>query len=355
MMKDFVYKGLPSRVVFGNGFRAKVAEEAALLNIKKPMIICTPFQNEQAEEVAKYLKSFSPVIYDQAVMHVPVETIQDALKVVKENNIDGFVCIGGGSTIGLAKALVLELELPILALPTTFAGSEMTPVWGKTENGVKTTGRDLRVLPKTVIYDPELTYTLPAHIAGPSGINAMAHAVEALYSEQTNPVISLMAEESIRALGKSLLTIVSEPDNKEARSDALYGAWLASNVLGNVGMALHHKLCHTLGGSFNLPHGDVHKVILPYAVYYNCDHAPEAMAAIGRALGVDANQAASAIYQLSAKLAGPISLKELGMSESDLDKAAEIAGKNPYYNPRPVISEDIRHILQMAFDGVEPV
>jgi maleylacetate reductase len=319
------------------------------------LVICTPFQLEHATELASELAEFSPTIYDQAVMHVPVETVREALNIVVDKKIDGFICIGGGSTIGLAKALALELDLPILALPTTYAGSEMTPVWGKTENGVKTTGRDLRVLPKTVIYDPELTYTLPGHVAGPSGINAMAHAVEGLYSEQGNPVISLMAEESIRALGRSLLAVVTDPDNKEARSDALYGAWLASLVLGNVGMALHHKLCHTLGGSFNLPHGDVHKVILPYATYYNREFAPDAMQAIGRALGVDASQAASAIYKLSAKLPGPISLKDMGMTKADLDTAAEIASRNPYYNPRPVVREDIRHILQMAFDGVEPI
>ena len=355
-MNDFIYNGLPSRVVFGNGFRTKVLEETILLKIKRPMVICTEFQRAQAEDVAANVESLNPIIYDKAIMHVPVETVSDALSVVLENQIDGFICIGGGSTIGLAKALALDLGLPILALPTTFAGSEMTPVWGKTENGIKTTGRDLRVLPKTVIYDPELTYTLPPHIAGPSGINAMAHAVEGLYSEQANPVISLMAEESIRALGSSLPKIMKDPDDHAARSDALYGAWLASTVLGNVGMALHHKLCHTLGGSFNLPHGDVHKVILPYATYYNRQHAVPAMEAIARALYVDSPQDAPlAIFELSEQLAGPMTLKDLGMSEADLDKAAAIAGKNPYYNPRPVIESNIREILQMAYDGTEPV
>lgn len=354
-MNDFIYNGLPSRVIFGNGFRAKVAEEVQLLNIKKPMVICTPFQLEQAQEISDYLAAFSPVIYDQAVMHVPVETVNHALKVVVEHGIDGFVCIGGGSTIGLAKALALELETPILAIPTTFAGSEMTPVWGKTADGVKTTGRNVVVLPKTVIYDPELTYTLPPHIAGPSGINAMAHAVEGLYSEQRNPIISLMAEEGIRALGASLPQVMSEPENHEARSNALYGAWLCSTVLGNVGMALHHKLCHTLGGSFNLPHGDVHKVVLPYATWYNREHAPYAMQAIGRALNVSPEKAPSAIYQLSKKLPGPMSLKELGMTEVDIEKAAELASLNPYYNPRPVVKDDIRQILDMAFYGVEPL
>lgn len=354
-MNDFVYDGLPCRVLFGAGTRRKIAEEVKRLEITKPMIISTPNQLGHASEIAELVADTHPVIYDKAVMHVPVETISEALDKVHEEQIDGFICVGGGSTIGLAKALALEIHLPIIALPTTFAGSEMTPVWGKTKDGIKTTGKDLNVLPKAVLYDPELSYSLPVEVAGPSGINAMAHAVEGLYSADRNPIISMMAEESIWALGRSLPQIAAEPSNKVARSEALYGAWLASNVLGNVGMALHHKLCHTLGGSFNLPHGDVHKVILPYATYYNRDHAPEAMAAIGRALNANPQNAGGAIYKLSKKLPGPMSLAELGMNESDLDKAATLASQNPYYNPRPIEGKDIRHILQMAFDGIEPI
>jgi alcohol dehydrogenase class IV len=252
-----------------------------------------------------------------------------------------------------APALPTLPALPIVAIPTTFSGSEMTPIYGVMAGGGKRTGRDARVLPRTVIYDPRLLLALPARIAGPSGINAVAHAVEALYAEDANPVTSLMAEEAIRALAAALPRVVGTPGDLGARSDALYGAWLAGSCLGAVGMALHHKLCHTLGGAFNLPHAETHTVVLPHAVHYNRAAAPDAMARAARALGGGAD-AAGALFDLGRALRAPASLAEIGMPASSLDEAARLALANPYFNPRPIEYAGVRRLLQDAWDGRRP-
>jgi maleylacetate reductase len=240
-------------------------------------------------------------------------------------------------------------------VPTTYAGSEMTPIYGLTEGRLKRTGRDMRVLPRTVIYDPALTLSLPAAISAASGVNAMAHAVEALYAEDANPVISLMAEESIRALGEALPVIVRTPDDMEMRSRALYGAWLAGSCLGAVGMALHHKLCHTLGGTFNLPHAQTHAAMLPHTAHYNHSAAPEALARVARALGGrEASEAGERLFELNRALGIPLALAQIGMAEEGLDEAADLACKNPYANPRAVERDAIRALLQRAWQGVAP-
>jgi alcohol dehydrogenase class IV len=265
------------------------------------------------------------------------------------------VAIGGGSTTGLGKAIALDSGLPILAIPTTYAGSEMTPIYGLTEAGLKKTGKDPRVLPKTVIYDPELSRSLPVGLSVTSGINAIAHAAEGLYAQDSNPVMDLMAEEGIAAIARALPAIRRRPEDIEARSDALYGAWLCGSVLGNVGMALHHKLCHTLGGSFNLPHAEVHTVVLPHAIAFNAKAAPRAMQRIARALG--AEDAAQGLQVLARDNGAPIALKDIGMHEADLDRAADLAVSNPYWNPRPfgpAERGEIRALLQRAYEGAPP-
>jgi maleylacetate reductase len=291
-------------------------------------------------------------VFDGAVMHVPIEVAAAARDKSRRVQADCCVAIGGGSTTGLAKAVALTSRLPILAIPTTYAGSEMTPIWGLTEGGIKKTGRDLCVLPKTVIYDPVLTTSLPVALSVTSGINAIAHCVEALYSRDANPIISLIAEEGIRALVGGLREIVMQPENLDARAGALYGAWLGGVSLGAVGMALHHKLCHTLGGTFNLPHAETHTVVLPHAVAYNAAAAPEQIERVARALG--ARSAAEGLYDLAASLGAPVSLESLGMRREQLDHAADLAVQNPYYNPRPVTRDGIRKLLENAFEGRRP-
>ena len=351
-MRDFVYDQLACRVVFGAGAFDKLAAEVDRLGLSKLLVLSTPGQVKLAEEAARRLGSRAAGLYPHAKMHVPIETAQAARAEARRLGADGAVAIGGGSTIGLGKAIALESGLPIVAIPTTYAGSEMTPIYGLTEGGAKKTGRDAKVLPRTVIYDPLLTLGLPAKISGPSGMNAIAHCVEALYAENANPVISLMAEEGIRTLARSLPRIAADLGDLDARGDALYGAWLAGISLGAVGMALHHKLCHTLGGSFNLPHAETHTIVLPHAVAYNSEAAPEAMRRIARALGGE--DAATGLYDLAAAIGAPLALKDIGLQEQDLDRAAEIAARNPYYNPRPVSRDGIRRLLEDAFHGRRP-
>ena len=351
-MRAFTHNALPGRVVFGAGSLAKLSEEIERLGTRRALVLCTPQQREQAQDVAARLGTRCAGIFDQAVMHVPIETARAARAEARRLDADCAVAVGGGSTTGLGKAIALESSLPILAIPTTYAGSEMTPIYGITEDGLKKTGRDARVLPRTVIYDPTLTLGLPTGLSATSGMNAIAHAVEALYAEDANPISSMLAAEGIRALRQGLSRVVAEPLDLEGRSRCLYGAWLCGAVLGSVGMALHHKLCHTLGGSFNLPHAETHTVVLPHAVAYNRAAAPEAMKLAAAAL--DAEDAARALYALARELGAPLALKDIGMRESDLDRAAEIATKSPYYNPRPVEYGAIRKLLDDAYHGREP-
>ena len=351
-MLSFIYDILPSRVIFGAGCLNHLPAEIERLGCTKALVLSTPEQRETGLEIANRLGAQAVGLFDRAVMHVPIEIAQAARAEVQRLGADCCVAVGGGSTTGLGKAIALTSNLPILAIPTTYAGSEMTPIWGITEAGRKTTGRDPRVLPKTVLYEPALTVTMPAQLSVTSAINAMAHCVEALYARDANPIISMLAEDAIRAFAQSLPGVMKNPYDLEARAKAQYGAWLGGVSLGAVGMALHHKLCHTLGGTFNLPHAETHTIVLPHATAYNAQAAPEAMSRVARALGV--SSAAPGLFDLADSLGAPVALRAIGMKESDLDQAAEIASQNPYYNPRPVTREGIRALLQDAFEGRRP-
>ena len=352
-MTPFVCDLPAYRVTFGPGSLACLPDEVKRVGGTRAVVISMPTEARFAEDASERLGALSAGVYAGVVsQHVPVEMLKDAAEHAAKVGADCYVVISGGSTVGVGKGLALQTGLPIVAVPTTYAGSEMTPIYGLTEGGVKKTGRDRKVMPKSVIYDVNLTLSLPPHIAGPSGMNAMAHCVEALYAEDANPIVSLLAEEGIRALGRSLPVVVQDPSNVDARSDAQYGAWLGGTVLGAVGMSIHHKLCHTLGGSFNLPHAEVHTVILPHATAYNRDAAPDAMRRIAAALG--ATDAASGIYDLIAKIGAPRALKDIGMPADGLDRAADLALQNRYYNPRPLERAGIRELLQRAYEGARP-
>jgi maleylacetate reductase len=340
------------RVSFGAGNRSKLADEVNKLGLKRVLVLSTEFQRDLAQEISDSLGELSVGVYAKAEMHVPIETARDAQRFATEAGADGCIAVGGGSTTGLGKAIALEYGTPIIALPTTYAGSEMTPVWGLTADGVKKTGKDPRVLPTSVIYDPELTLSLPVGMSVTSGFNAIAHAVEALYAPDGSPIISLMAEEGVRALISALPNIVADPENIEHRSAALYGAWLCGATLGATTMSLHHKICHTLGGTFNLPHAETHTVVLPYALAYNAPSAPGAVEALRRATG--ASDPAAFLRKLSLKLGAPASLRELGLTEQDVEKAVDLATRNPYANPREVTPAGIRRLLTQALNG-DPV
>jgi alcohol dehydrogenase class IV len=351
-VKEFVYTASAARVIFGAGTLAQLPREIELLGSKKALVLCTAEQAAEGHRVADALGGLAAGVFAKAVMHVPIETAREARAMARELGADCAIAIGGGSTTGLGKAIALDSGLPIIAIPTTYAGSEMTPIFGLTEAGIKRTGKDPRVLPRTVIYDPELTLGLPFGFTVTSGMNAIAHAAEGLYARDGNPIMDLMAEEGIRAIATALPVLRSDLQNLEARTQALYGAWLCGTVLGNVGMALHHKLCHTLGGSFNLPHAEVHTVILPHAIAYNAAAIEPALARLNRAL--QSTDAAAALYDLARQNGAPISLQALGMAAHDLDRAADLAMANPYWNPQPIDRNAIRELLQQAWDGTRP-
>jgi alcohol dehydrogenase class IV len=350
---SFVYTPLPARVVFGAGSLDNLQSELEALQVHRPLVICTPEQTALASSVADRLGSQCCGVFAKAVMHVPIEVAREARVHASQVGADCIVAVGGGSTIGLGKAIALESNIPILAIPTTYAGSEMTPIYGLTENGQKKTGRSLKVLPRVVIYDPLLTLKLPVAMSTTSGLNAIAHCVEALYADNANPITSMMAEEGIRSLAQGLPRVADEPEDLQARIDCLYGAWLSGSVLGATSVALHHKLCHTLGGMFNLPHAETHAIILPHAVAYNAKAAPQAMARIAQALKAD--DAAQGLFDLAARLGVSLSLKSLGgVRSADLDRVADAALETPYPNPRPLERAAILTLLENAYYGRRP-
>lgn len=350
-MNPFVYSGLPMRVVFGAGSVAELAKEVDRLGAKRALLLATPGRTAMVKSVADPLGSRVAGVFDRVVMHTPLELAEEARRLAASVQADCCVVVGGGSTIGFGKAIALTSALPLLAVPTTYSGSEMTTIWGISEGGAKKTGRDPKVLPKTVIYDPALTLDLPPHVSAASGMNAMAHCVEALYAHDGNPIVSMMAEEGIRALASALPRVMENPKDIDARSDALYGAWLAGCTISTTSIALHHKLCHVLGGSFNLPHAETHSIVLPHAVRYN-ESAAEAMRRIERALGK--RDAPAAIYDLEKKLRLPLRLADIGMKEQDLERAARIAADAPYPNPRKVEYAPVLELLRHAYEGVRP-
>jgi alcohol dehydrogenase class IV len=348
-MRNFTYIGLPVRVVFGAGAVRGLAAEVDRLGARRVFLISTPGRAAMVRSLAEDLPIAG--VFDQAVMHTPAALVEQARRQAKDAKADCCVVVGGGSTIGFGKAIALTSGLPVLAVPTTYSGSEMTTIWGVSEGRSKKTGRDPKVLPKTVIYDPQLTLGLPPAVSAASGMNAMAHCVEALYAHDGNPIVSLMAEEGIRALASALPRILSQPENLEARADALYGAWLAGCTIATTSVALHHKLCHVLGG-LGLPHAETHAIVLPHALRYNADAAREAVRRVGAAMGV--SDAPAGLYDLEKRLGLPLRLADVGMKEADLEPAARIAAEAPYPNPRKVEYEPVLRLLRDAYEGRRP-
>jgi maleylacetate reductase len=349
----FTYEALPGRVVFGVGSVGNVAAELGRLGAGRVVLIADAQAKDVADDVSTALGETVGARWDEVAQHVPVELAERAREAVAAAGADGLVCIGGGSSTGLAKAIALTTRLPILAVPTTYAGSEMTPIYGLTGRH-KQTGRSLDVVPKVVVYDPALTVGLPSGVTGPSGFNALAHCVEALYGPGANPVTSLMALEGIRAIGRSLPVAVADGSDLDARTDLLYGAWLAGVALGATGTALHHKVCHALGGTYDLVHGDVNAVMLPHAVAYNTPGEPEQMGRVAAALGASDGDAARALYDLALAIGAPTSLEAIGMPYEGLDEAAERTVADTTVNPVPVSVEGVRSMLERAWRGARP-
>ena len=351
-MRPFTYEVLPGRVVFGFGTITRLSSELDGFGASRVVLVSDDMAKSEADEIEVDLGNRVVGRIGEIQPHVPIEEVEAARRLADESRADAVVTIGGGSTTGLGKAIVLEKDISFLAIPTTYAGSEMTPIYGITAGEIKRTGRDPRVKPRTVIYDVDLTLGLPKEVTAGSTMNALAHCVEALYAQERSPIVSIMALEGVRALQRGSVVVAGDPVNADGRSDLLYGAFLAGASLGAVGMAIHHRICHVLGGTFGLAHGDANAVILPHVVAYNREAEPAAMEALSDALGVA--DPAVGLFELADGLGAPTNLADLGITQADLEKATEMIVDGVGYNPRPVEREWIRKLLEDAYAGRPP-
>ncbi|NKB58270.1 MAG: iron-containing alcohol dehydrogenase [Alphaproteobacteria bacterium] len=352
-MEAFIHNTNPARVVFGAGQVQRLGDEVERLGCSRTLVVCTPGRAEMAETLSGSLGSRRVGIHAKARMHVPIETAEAGRAVTRELNADSVVSIGGGSAIGLGKAIALECDIPLLSVVTTYSGSEMTSACGMVEGGRKVQHHSPRMLPRVVIYDSELTVNLPPAISGPSGFNAIAHSVGSMYRQSSTPMLRLTSLDGIRAMASALPRIMADPSDLEARDDALYGAWLCGMAAGSGARSIHHKLAHVVGGSFDLPHAESHTILLPHSTAYNADVEPDAMTAIADALG--AKTAPQGLYELEKSVGTPTALKDIGMPEAGLDRAADEAMENSYPNPRPLDRAAIRVLLENAWHGNPPV
>jgi maleylacetate reductase len=345
----FTHATLPQRVVFAAGESpAAVAAEVEALGGSKVMLIASDREKELADPVAKEI----PVVlrHEEVVMHVPVEVVGRALRAAVDAGADILVSVGGGSTTGLAKAVALTTGLPIVAVPTTYAGSEATNVWGLTEGETKTTGVDDKVLPASVVYDAALLTSLPGEMTVASGLNAMAHCVDSMWGPRADPIDRALAQEGIRALATGLPAVADDSAGVEGIEQTLYGAYLAAVAFASAGSGMHHKICHVLGGMFNLPHAQTHAVVLPYVLAFNAPHAPEAAARIALAFG--SRTAGAGLAALREVLDAPRALRDYGMPEDGIAKAlGPITKAIPDNNPAPVTDENLTALLRAAWAG----
>jgi maleylacetate reductase len=351
-MRSFTYDSLPGRIVFGVGSVDRLPDEVDLLDVSRAIVFYDVSVKDVGSELVERLGARAVGEFTDIQQHVPIGVVERARKAARDVNADCAVTVGGGSTTGFGKVVALDPGLPLIAIPTTYAGSEMTPIYGITSDGQKRTANDMRVLPRTVLYDPALTTSLPAFVTGPSGLNAMAHCIEALYAKDANPITSLMSVEGIGALARGIPASVERPTDLEARSEAMYGAYLAGAALGVVGMAVHHRICHVLGGTFGLAHGDVNAVVLPHAVRYNQAAAPDAMVRVAAALGV--SDPATGIFDFARVIGAPSSLESLGFRREDIPEVVRLTVESPPWNPRPVEADGIAALLDDAFAGRRP-
>jgi maleylacetate reductase len=350
--RTFVHEALPGRVVFGVGAGDRVVDEVTALGLGRVLVIAAGSSKPAGDRLADRLGDRYGGSFTDVRQHVPEDLAATAREAARATGIDGVVAVGGGSAVGLAKAIAIDLDIPVVAVPTTYSGSEMTPIYGITGQH-KVTGRDLRALPRVVVYDPALTVGLPPGVTATSGFNALAHGVEGLYAPGTDPVAALYAEAAIRALAEGLPAAVDDPADLDARSTVLFGAHLAGRALAVAGTALHHKLCHILGGTFGLDHAATHAVVLPHAAQVMAHHEPEALARAAQALGgpTDPDAAPALLADLAARLGAPTSLAGLGLPAHAVDTAAALAATTL---GEAIPAEEIRALLENAFHGRRP-
>ena len=352
MMDSFIFPGLTTRVIFGAGTMARAEEEVRRLGHDKVLVLSTPHQKADADKLAESLGGLAAGVFAGAVMHTPVEVTEKAVDAFRASGATAVVSLGGGSTTGLGKAIAVRTGADQVVIPTTYAGSEMTDILGETAAGEKTTRRSPDIRPETVIYDVDLTMSLPVGLTVTSAMNAIAHAMEAFYAPDRNPVMVLMCRDAMAAFRDGIPRLIDDPQDRAARTQALYAAWCCSTALGYVSMALHHKLAHVFGGSFDTPHAETHAILLPYTTAFNEVAVPDLLRPMAEAFG--GGSAGGGLWDFARSVGSPLSLKEIGIKEADLDRAAAIAVKNAYANPRPIDRGSIRELLQAAFEGRRP-
>jgi maleylacetate reductase len=353
MIGDFVEESPAQRIVFGWGRLAELDGELERLGARRILVLSERSTKPLLKRVSGLVTAGSIVdVMAEVNPHVPREDVDDVRERVARADVDVVLTIGGGSATGLGKAVVLETDAQLIAVPTTYAGSEVTRVYGITENGRKMTGVNERVLPRTVIYDPELTTTLPPSPTASTGMNAIAHCVEALYSEKASPTTDALAQEGLEILPGALSASVSDPNDKAGRSAALYGSYLGGLAMATTKMAIHHRICQVLGGAFHLPHGETNAAVLPHAVAFNRPAAPSAVARVGRYLG--ASDPSAALYDLAESLGTANSLRSLGMRAEEIPLGADLVMDGDFYNPRKPTRADVVKIIKAAYQGRRP-
>lgn len=348
----FRHETLGQQVLFGVGMaRTNIAVEVERLGATAVMVIAS---ESKAALAASLTQDFTVALhYSDVAPHVPIDKANAARSAATVAGIDLIVCIGGGSTTGLAKAIALTTGIPIVAVPTTYSGSEATNMWGLTEDARKTTGVDSVVLPKTVIYDAELTLTLPGELAVASGLNALAHCIDSLWAPRADPINQALAAEGIRALAAGLLAIKKDPAALAGHEQALYGTYLSAVAFASAGSGLHHKICHVLGGTYNMPHAQTHATVLPYVLAFNAPYAPDAERRVAEAFG--SRTAVKGLNELRRKLDAPTALRDYGFAEADIPAAvALILEVVPPSNPHPVTTENLTELLTAAWAGTTP-
>jgi maleylacetate reductase len=352
MTASFTWEALPARVISGRGALGRVGAEVERLGARRVLLIAGGRSTAAAlANISAQLGDRVAGVIPSSAQHVPELIANQAIERGRATAVDAVVSVGGGSATGLGKAVVLELDVPLVAVPTTYSGSEMTPFHGRTRDGRKKVGRDLRVLPRAVVYDPELCVGMPPRLAGASGMNALAHCAEALWVTAANPITSALAVEAMRRLLYGLPRVVADPGDVDGHAECLVGACLAATALAQVGTGIHHRTCHILGGGWNLPHAETHGIVLPHAVALVSPRAPRAMAQLAAVLDADP---AGALFELASSMGLPTALAAVGMPAGALDEAADRVAAASETDPLAGSRDELRAMLDGAFRGSRP-
>lgn len=349
-----VFNATPARIVFGAGSSAQVAAEVKRLGASRALVVSTPGRSAMAQAAVDALGAQCVGLLPEAVSQVPIELARRARARARELGTDCIVSVGGGASIGMGKAIALDMAVPVIAIPTTYSGSEMTGFCGITIEGVKRMHQSLRMLASCVIFDPELTVGLPVPVSAASALNALAHCVDAMVVASCSPIMAMAAAEGARVIAGAIPAVVRNPQDINARTELMYGGYLSGAALAG-GFALQHGVAHVLGGSFNVAHGTSHALVLPHAAAHHAAQVPQMMEPLARAMGLKTGDLGAGIFDLLASLQLPTSLKELGFKEQDLDRVAQISietdnGENPY----PVTLAAVRRMLDNIYHGTRP-